>query len=139
MEEYQIWSLFQSARIANALGTIATILLIWLALRTAVQTRTPVSGEESNTVAKVISSAFCLLSVFFVYNAWSFFSASGPLTARALTQLQAQGTEISDIATGFIDYIGTTEPTGVSVPGMVFLLVITVMMMAQIWMPKEGK
>ncbi|MGB1108415.1 MAG: hypothetical protein ACPG2A_07105, partial [Parvibaculales bacterium] len=96
-------------------------------------------GEESNTVAKVISSAFCLLSVFFVYNAWSFFSASGPLTARALTQLQAQGTEISDIATGFIDYIGTTEPTGVSVPGMVFLLVITVMMMAQIWMPKEGK
>ena len=100
MEEYQIWSLFQSARIANGLGMIATILLIWLALRTAVQTRTPVSGEESNTVAKVISSAFCLLSVFFVYNAWSFFSASGPLTARALTQLQAQGTEISDIAIG---------------------------------------
>lgn len=139
MEEYQIWSLFQSARIANALGMIATILLIWLALRTAVQTRTPVSGEESNTVAKVISSAFCLLSVFFVYNAWTFFSASNPLTARALTQLQAQGTEISDIATGFIDYVGTTEPSGVGLPGMVFLLVITVMMMAQIWMPKEGK
>ncbi|NBR51054.1 MAG: hypothetical protein EBT87_04760 [Alphaproteobacteria bacterium] len=139
MEEYQIWSLFQSARIANALGMIATILLIWLALRTAVQTRTPVSGEESNTVAKAISSAFCLLSVFFVYNAWTFFSANNPLTARALTQLQAQGIEISDIATGFIDYVGTTEPSGVGVPGMVFLLVITVMMMAQIWMPKEGK
>lgn len=139
MEEFQVWSIYQSGRIANSLGTIATILLIWLALRTAVQTRTPTSGEESNTVAKVISSAFCLLSVFFVYNAWTFFSANNPLTARALTNLQAQGVELSDIATGFIDYVGTTEPTGISIPGMLFLLVITVMMLAQIWMPKEGK
>jgi hypothetical protein len=139
MEEFQVWSIYQSGRIANSLGTIATILLIWLALRTAVQTRTPASGEESNTVAKVISSAFCLLSVFFVYNAWTFFSANNPLTARALTNLQAQGAELSDIATGFIDYVGTTEPTGISIPGMLFLLVITVMMLAQIWMPKEGK
>lgn len=111
----------------------------WLALRTAVQIRTPTCGEESNTVAKVISSAFCLLSVFFVYNAWTFFSANNPLTARALTNLQAQGVELSDIATGFIYYVGTTEPTGISIPGMLFLLVITVMMLAQIWMPKEGK
>jgi hypothetical protein len=139
MEEFQVWSIYQSGRIANSLGTIATILLIWLALRTAVQTRTPASGEESNTVAKVISSAFCLLSVFFVYNAWTFFSANNPLTARALTNLQAQGAELSDIATGFIDYVGTTDPTGISIPGMLFLLVITVMMLAQIWMPKEGK
>tara|TARA_B100000963_G_scaffold222588_1_gene194078 strand:+ start:945 stop:1364 length:420 start_codon:yes stop_codon:yes gene_type:complete len=139
MEEYQIWSLFQSARIANALGTIATILLIWLALRTAVQTRTPVSGEEPNNIAKILSSAFCLLSVFFVYNAWTFFSANNPLTARALTNLKAQGTEISDIATGFIEYVGTTEPSGVGIPGMVFLLVITLMMLGQIWLPKEGK
>ena len=94
MEEFQVWSIYQSGRIANSLGTIATILLIWLALRTAVQTRTPASGEESNTVAKVISSAFCLLSVFFVYNAWTFFSANNPLTARALTNLQAQGAEL---------------------------------------------
>ena len=139
MEEYQIWSLFQSARIGNGLGTIATILLIWLALCTAVQTRTPVSGEEPNIIAKVLSSAFCLLSVFFVYNAWTFFSANNPLTARALSQLQAQGVEISDIATGFIDYVGTTEPSGIGIPGMLFLLVITAMMLGQIWLPKEDK
>ena len=77
--------------------------------------------------------------MFFVYNAWTFFSANHPLTARALTNLQAQGVELSDIATGFIYYVGTTEPTGISIPGMLFLLVITVMMLAQIWMPKEGK
>ena len=113
--------------------------MIWLALRTAVQTRTPVSGEEPNNIAKILSSAFCLLSVFFVYNAWTFFSANNPLTARALTNLKAQGTEISDIATGFIEYVGTTEPSGVGIPGMLFLLVITLMMLGQIRLPKEGK
>ena len=39
MEEYQIWTLFQNARIANGLTLIATVLIIWLSLRTAMQTR----------------------------------------------------------------------------------------------------
>ena len=47
MEEYQIWSLYNSARIGNSLSIIATILFVWLALRTAVQTRTPTSGEDA--------------------------------------------------------------------------------------------
>lgn len=137
MEEYQIWTLFQSARIGNGLALIATVLIIWLSLRTAMQTRTPVSGEAPNLFTKGLSSAFCLLNVFFVHGIWEFTSANAPLTARAFTQLQAGGTEISDIAQGFIAYVGTTEPSGPGPMALVFLAVITVMMMGMIWAPKQ--
>ena len=134
MEEYQIWTLFQNARIANGLTLIATVLIIWLSLRTAMQTRTPVSGEEPNIVTKVLSSAFCLLNVFFVYGLWTVMSNARPLTARAFNQLQESGTEISDTAQGFITYVGSTEPTGIGLP--MFLLVVA-MMMGMIWSPKQ--
>ena len=64
MEEYQIWTLFQNARIANGLTLIATVLIIWLSLELLCR-RTPVSGEEPNIVTKTLSSAFCLLNVIF--------------------------------------------------------------------------
>ena len=38
MEEYQIWTLFQNARIANGLTLIATVLIIWLSLRSYADT-----------------------------------------------------------------------------------------------------
>ena len=79
MEEYQIWSLYNSARIGNSLSIIATILFVWLALRTAVQTRTPTSGEEPNIIAKVLSTGFCGIVVFFTYNVWSFTSGLNPI------------------------------------------------------------
>ena len=39
MEELQIWTLFNSARIADGLVGIGSILSIWLALRVANMTR----------------------------------------------------------------------------------------------------
>ncbi|MGB0342180.1 MAG: hypothetical protein ACPGGG_01985 [Parvibaculales bacterium] len=137
MEEYQIWTLFQNARIANGLTLIATVLIIWLSLRTAMQTRTPVSGEAPNIVTKALSTAFCLLNVFFVYGMWTVMSNARPLTARAFSQLQASGAEISDTAQGFISYVGSTEPTGIGPLAYVFLAVITAMMMGMIWAPKQ--
>ena len=138
MEEYQIWSLYNSARIGNALSIIATILFVWLALRTAVQTRTPVSGEEPNIIAKVLSTGFCGIVVFFTYNVWTFASGLNPITARSLTELKASGTEISTTAEGFIEYVGSTEPSGLGPIAMVFLLIVLIMMMGQIWLPKQS-
>lgn len=138
MEEYQIWSLYNSARIGNSLSIIATILFVWLALRTAVQTRSPVSGEEPNIVAKILSTGFCGIIVFFTYNVWSFVSGLNPITARSLTELKASGAEISTTAEGFIEYVGSTEPSGLGPVALVFLLIILVMMLAQIWLPKQS-
>ena len=55
MEELQIWTLFNSARIADGLVGIGSILSIWLALRVANMTR---SNPETNLAAKIISSLF---------------------------------------------------------------------------------
>jgi putative flippase GtrA len=137
MEEFQIWSLYQSARIGNGLMIIASVLIIWLSLRTAIQTRTPVSGEAPNMVAKVLSTAFCLLSVFFVYGIWTFASYNNPVTASALSDLKASGTELTNVGNGFIEFVGTTELTGIAPPAYLFLAVITLMMMGAIWSPKE--
>ena len=137
MEEFQIWSLYQSARVGNGLMMIASVLVIWLSLRTAIQTRSPVSGEESNMVAKVLSTAFCLLNVFFVYGIWTFVSYNNPVTAGALSELKASGTELSNVGNGFIDFVGTTELTGIGPIAYLFLAVITLMMMGAIWSPKE--
>jgi putative flippase GtrA len=116
---------------------IASVLIIWLSLRTAIQTRTPVSGEAPNMVAKVLSTAFCLLSVFFVYGIWTFASYNNPVTASALSDLKASGTELTNVGNGFIEFVGTTELTGITPPAYLFLAVITLMMMGAIWSPKE--
>ena len=137
MEEYQIWTLFQNARIANGLTFIGSILIIWLSLRTAMQTRTPMSGEAPNMVAKLLSTAFCLINVVVIFNLWTMMSAARPLTARAFTQLQAGGVEISDTAKQFVDFVGSTEPTGIGPIAYLFLAVITAMMMGMIWSPKQ--
>lgn len=128
MEECQIWSLYNSARIGNSLSVIATILFIWLALRTAVQTRTPTGGEEPNIIAKVLSTGFCGIIVFFTYNVRTFTSGLNPITAKSLTELKASGTEISSTASGFFEYVGFTEPSGLRPIGMLFLLMILIMM-----------
>ena len=59
-------------------------------------------------------------------------------TAAAFTDIKARGGALSPAAEGFIGYVGTTEFSGAPTPlGMLFLAVVTVIIMAQIWMPKK--
>ena len=57
MDEYQIWTLWSSNRIGDGLNFIATVLLIWLALRVAAATR---ASDETNLFGKLVSTAFGL-------------------------------------------------------------------------------
>ena len=109
-----------------------------MALRTAAQTRTPTSGEEPNIIAKVLSTGFCSIIVFLIYNVWTFKSGLNPIAARSLTELKASGTEISTRASGFIEYVGSTEPAGLGSIGMVLLFIILIMMIGQIWLSKQS-
>ena len=74
MEEFQIWSLYQSARIGNGLMIIATVLIIWLSLRTAIQTRTPVVVRHQTWLLKcsqlrfAYSMCFSFIATFASYN-----------------------------------------------------------------------
>ena len=97
MEEYQIWTLFNSARVADAAVGIVSILAIWLALRVANLTR---ANPETDTIAKIVSTLFCGLIVLGSWQAWTIAAVNWTGTAGALSRLDNP----SDFAKGFIDY-----------------------------------
>lgn len=135
--EYQIviWELFNLGRIGNAMVGIGTILAIWLSLRIAVNTR---SNPETNILAKILSSAFGLIVVANSWIQWTIGSVYWTNTAGAFADMKSQGFQISKAAESFIDYVGTTEAATTPTPlGMVFLAVVTIIILAQIWMPKK--
>ena len=131
MEEYQIWTLFNSARVADAAVGIVSILAIWLALRVANLTR---ANPETDTIAKVVSTLFCGLIVLGSWQAWTIAAVNWTGTAGALSRLDNP----SDFAKGFIDYVGQTEPaTTPDIIGMLFLIVVALMTLVLIWRPKK--
>ena len=59
-------------------------------------------------------------------------------TAAAFADIKTRVSALSPAAEGFIEYVGTTEFAGTPTPlGMLFLAVVTIIIMAQIWMPKK--
>lgn len=110
---------------------IATILSIWQALRGAVATR---QSEESNMVTKILSTLFGSTVIFGV----SQMGTSWALTAWSLVELRDSGMALSQTGTGVIDYVGTTDPFTMPNPnGILFIIVVTLMILLQIWIPKK--
>ena len=131
MEEYQIWTLWSSNRIGSALMFIGTVLLLWLALRVAAATR---ASDESNLFTKIVSSGFGILAIGAAWNAWSIGATNWVITAANLDALE----EKSQTAIGFIEYVGTTVPSGNPATGAMILLgVVAIMILYQIWAPKK--
>ena len=131
IEEYQIWTLFNSGRIGSGLNIIWTILLLWLALRIAVATR---NSEETNLFAKIVSSAFGMLAIGGAWQVWTNASNLWVITAINLSQLDAK----SETADGFMEFVGTTEISlAPQIGGVLLLLVISIMIAGQIWYPKK--
>ena len=130
-----IWNIFNIGRVGNAMVGIGSILAIWLAFRVAVATR---NSEETNLFAKIMSSAFGLIVVMGTWVQWSEAVAYYVNTAAAFVNAKDAGAEISPAAEGFIEYVGTTEVPGTPTPlGIAFLVVVLIMIMAQIWYPKQ--
>ena len=131
MEEYQIWTMFNQARQADAIVGIMTILMIWLALRVANMTR---SNPESDTTTKIVSTAFGVLVILGTFRFWTISAINWTLTAGAFSQLD----ESSEAAKGFIDYVGTTDTaTTPTLMAMLFLTVVAIMILSLIWRPKK--
>ena len=131
MEEYQIWTLFNSGRIGSGLSIIWTVLLLWLALRVAVATR---NSEEINLFAKIVSSAFGLLAIGGAWQQWTTTTNNWIIAAATLSDVEDK----SELAEGFINYVGTTDvSTTPNMWGMLLLFVIAIMIAGQIWYPKQ--
>lgn len=131
MDEIQLWNNWQSGRLADGVIFIGTIIAIWLALRVANLTR---ENPETDTIAKVVSSVFCLVVVYGSWVAYTVAANTWTLTAGALNALDNR-TEVAD---GFIEYVGVSGPVSTPSPeGMIFLAVVTVMCLVLIWRPKK--
>ena len=130
MEEYQIWTLWRSNRIGSGLGFIGTVLLWWLAIRVAASTR---ASEEDNLFAKLVSTAFGILSIGATWNIWSTIAATRVVAAANLNALE----EKSQMAMAYVEMTGTTVTGTPSTPGMILLAVIAIMILGQIWAPKK--
>ena len=138
-EEYQIWQLFQSGRIGSALLIVASAIFIWLGFRIASGTRAPVSGEPVTMGAKVMSSIFCLGTVIGTWTMWAEGVSVYVITAFGLSELKSAGTEVTEVADGFIEYVGTTTVSGTpDAMGIAFLVYLAIMYMAIIWVPKQS-
>ena len=130
MDEYQIWTLWSSNRIGSGLGFIGTVLLLWLAIRVAASTR---ASEETNLFAKLVSTAFGILSIGATWNIWSTIAATRVVAAANLNALE----EKSQMAMAYVEMTGTTVTGTPSTPGMILLAVIAIMILGQIWVPKK--
>ena len=135
--EYQLalWELFNIGRIGSAMATIGVILAVWLSLRIAVNTR---NNPETNLFAKIVSTLFGLIVVA---GGWIQATIGGLYwtnTAAAFARIKSQGMEISPAAEGFIDFVGTTDPATAPTPlRMAFFAVVTIIILVQIWYPKQ--
>lgn len=135
MTEFQIWSLFTSGKIGIALTMIASILGIWLAMRIAVATR---NSEETNIVAKIISSVFGLSVLAMAWRIGVEGATFYQNIANGLNRIGESGVALSPSATGFIEFVGLAEPSGQPGPiWMVFLAASLAIILVQIWMPKK--
>jgi len=130
MDEYQIWTLWSSNRIGSGLGFIGTVLLLWLAIRVAASTR---ASDDTNLFAKLVSTAFGILSIGATWNIWTTIAATRVVAAANLNALE----EKSQMALAYVEMTGTTVTGTPSTPGMILLAVIAIMILGQIWVPKK--
>ena len=134
MDELQVWTLFSSNRIGSALMGIGIILSIWLSLRIAAATR---ASDETNIISKILSTVFGLVVLAY---AWSQYTIGGNIrvaAAQSLSSLKENGVELSAVAEGYIANVGTDFSSTPSHLGIVFLVVTGIIILGQIWLPKN--
>ncbi len=126
---------FQNGRIVDALTFIGVIIAIWLALRVANMTG---ENPDSNLVTKIVSSAFGLTVMAGTFQSFGFAANTWIIFARRLTEIGPENTADPVGAQGLIDYVGTTESTGMPTPlGITFCVIVTIMILSLIWAPRK--
>ena len=122
MTEYQIFNLMHVGFIKNAMYFVGMVLLIWLGFRMA---NNIYNNSESNMLAKVFTSLFCVLVAAMMFNVQQIGAA---ILGTAVTQLGAIGAESAERMQTYVDHplgIGGTVQTIFVALVLVFQLAIT--------------
>ncbi len=132
MDEFQLWTLWSSNKIGDALNFVGSVLAIWLSLRIAAATRT---SNEFGIIAKVLSTGFGLIVLAATWTRMTHGLNNWIITANNLSALDDK----SETAKGFAEYVGTTEIATTPAPmGIAFLVIVGLMILIQIWAPKSN-
>tara|TARA_B100001250_G_C19646804_1_gene720746 strand:+ start:588 stop:986 length:399 start_codon:yes stop_codon:yes gene_type:complete len=132
MDEFQLWSLWSSNKIGDALSFVGSILAIWLSLRIAAATR---ASNEFGILAKILASGFGLIVLASTWMRMTNGLNNWIIASNNLNALEDK----SETAKGFVEYVGTTEIATTPTPmGIAFLVIVGLMILIQIWAPKSN-
>lgn len=126
MTEYQIFNLMHVGFIQNAMYFVGMVLLIWLGFRMA---NNIYNNVESNMLAKVFTSLFCVLVAAMMFNVQQIGAA---ILGTAVTSLAEIGAASAERMQVYLDHplgIGGTVQT-------IFVLLVVVFQLAIIWNKK---
>jgi len=142
MDQFQTLSYLQMALNTNAIYTVATFFILWVAFRFAGKMR----EGEATMLGKVLTSMFGLM---IIWNGLLLFASrnfSLSSAASGLKTIKASGQALGAQAEAFLTLPHVTSVSANTqfslfsdVPSIIFWLVVTVMLLAVIWMPVPAK
>jgi len=142
MDQFQTLSLLQMALNTNAIFTVATFFILWVAFRFAGKLR----EGESTMLGRVLITVFGLMIVWTGLLVGASRSLSFNAAASGLKAIKASGQTLSVQAEAFLTIPQVSSATTIpqfslfsDIPSLIFWLVVTIMLLSVIWMPVTSK
>jgi hypothetical protein len=142
MDQFQTLSLLQMSLNTNAIFTVATFFILWVAFRFASKMR----EGESTMLGKVLTTVFGLMIIQSGLLVGASRNLSFNSAANGLKAIKASGQTLSVQAEAFLTIPQVSSATTTAqfslfgdVSNSIFWLVVAVMLLSVIWMPASAK
>ena len=132
--ELELWNIFQSSRGANATMILSVTIGIWIAARFASVAR----ENDAPVLIKAIISIFALSGFAFGWMVITRAVNSWVIQATALSDLRESGTELSPIASQYVEMYGGEFMTNPGPIGMAYLISGLLIALLPLWL-KDNK
>ena len=128
--EMEIWNVWATNRISGAIGGLSTIIAIWVAARFASVAR----ENDAPVLMKAIISVFALSGFAFGWMVITRALNSWVVQASALSSLEESGTELSPLASQFVEMYGGEFMTNPGLIGMAYLVSGLLIAILPLWL-----
>jgi hypothetical protein len=132
--ELELWNIFQSSRGANATMILSVTIGIWIAARFASVAR----ENDAPVLMKAIISIFALSGFAFGWMVITRAVNGWVVQATALSDLRESGTELSPIASQYVEMYGGEFMTNPGPIGMAYLISGLLIALLPLWL-KDNK
>ena len=126
----------------NAIFTVATFFILWVAFRFAGKMR----EGDSTMLGRVLTTVFGLMIIWTGLLVGASRSLSFNAAASGLKAIKASGQTLSVQAEAFLTIPQVSSATTIpqfslfsDIPSLIFWLVVTIMLLSVIWMPVTSK